>query len=389
MNQGRTVFAQLLDFLPKYEFDKCVARYRGDHRIRRLSTYEQFLILAFAQLTYRESLRDIENCLGALGSRLYHCGLRRAPSRSTLADANEKRDWRIFGDFAQVLIHRAAALHADEPLGSDIGQMAYALDSTTIDLCLSVFPWATFRKAKAAIKLHTLLSLRGNYPSVVIITPASVHDVNILDRLTFEAGSFYLFDRGYLDFTRLFRLSQAGAFYVTRAKTNFRFRQRTKRPVERSTGLRGDQSVALVGFYARKSYPTLLRRVTYRDPESGQVLVFLTNNFEIPALSVAQLYRSRWQVELFFKWIKQHLRIKAFYGTTENAVRTQVWTAVTVYLLVVLIRKELKTTISLQAMLQIFSLTLFEKTPLLSAISKDSASGDDPNVNNEPCLPGF
>jgi hypothetical protein len=267
--------------------------------------------------------------------------------------------------------------------------MAYALDSTTIDLCLSVFPWATFRKAKAAIKLHTLLSLRGNYPSVVIITPASVHDVNILDRLTFEAGSFYLFDRGYLDFTRLFRLSHAGAFYVTRAKTNFRFRQRTKRPVERSTGLRGDQSVALVGFYARKSYPTLLRRVTYRDPESGQVLVFLTNNFEIPALSVAQLYRSRWQVELFFKWIKQHLRIKAFYGTTENAVRTQVWTAVTVYLLVALVRKELKTTISLHAMLQIFSLTLFEKTPLLSAISKDFASGGDFNVNNEPCLPGF
>ncbi len=389
MNQGRTVFAQLLDFLPRYEFDKCVARYRGDHRNRRLSTYEQFLILAFAQLTYRESLRDIANGLGALGSRLYHSGLRRAPSRSTLADANEKRDWRIFADFAQVLIHRAAALHVDEPFGGELTQMAYALDSTTIDLCLSVFPWATFRKAKAAIKLHTLLSLRGNYPSVVIITPASVHDVNILDRLIFEAGSFYVFDRGYLDFTRLYRLGLAGAFYVTRAKKNFRYRQRTTRPVERSTGLRGDQTVALVGFYARQSHPTLMRRVSYRDPESGQVLVFLTNNFEIPALSVAQLYRSRWQVELFFKWIKQHLRIKAFYGTTENAVRTQVWTAVTIYLLVALVRKALKTTISLHAMLQIFSLTLFEKTPLFSAISQDFAPQDIPDIKNEPCLPGF
>ena len=389
MNQGRTVFAQLLDFFPRYEFDKCVARYQGDHRVRRLSTYEQFLILVFAQLTYRESLRDIENCLGALGSRLYHSGLRQAPSRSTLAEANEKRDWRIFADFAQVLIRRATELHAGGPLFGDLTQMAYALDSTTVDLCLSVFPWATFRKAKAAIKLHTLLSLRGNYPSVVIITPASVHDVNILDRLTFEAGSFYVFDRGYLDFKRLFQLGLTGAFYVTRAKKNFRYRKQAGRPVERLTGLRTDQSVALVGFYARKSHPTLLRRVTYRDPESGQLLVFLTNNFDIPALSVAQLYRSRWQVELFFKWIKQHLRIKAFYGTSENAVRTQVWTAVTAYLLVALVRKELKTATSLHAMLQIFSLTLFEKKPLFSAISDNSVSKNSPDLNEDPCLPGF
>ena len=389
MNQGRTVFAQLLDFLPRYEFDKCVARYRGDRRIRRLSTYEQLLILLFAQLTYRESLRDIENCLGALGSRLYHSGLRQAPSRSTLAEANEKRDWRIFADFAQVLIRRATELHADGPLVGDLTQMAYALDSTTVDLCLSVFPWATFRKAKAAIKLHTLLSLRGNYPSVVIITPASVHDVNILDRLTFEAGSFYVFDRGYLDFKRLFQLGLTGAFYVTRAKKNFRYRKQAGRPVERLTGLLSDQSVALVGFYARKSHPTLLRRVTYRDPESGQLLVFLTNNFDIPALSVAQLYRSRWQVELFFKWIKQHLRIKAFYGTSENAVRTQVWTAVTAYLLVALVRKELKTETSLHAMLQIFSLTLFEKKPLFTAISDNSTSENSPDLNEVPCLPGF
>jgi hypothetical protein len=389
VNQGRTVFAQLLDFLPRYEFDRCVERYRGDHGVRSLSTYEQFLILAFAQLTYRESLRDIEHCLGALGSRLYHCGLRRPPARSTLADANERRDWRIFADFAQVLIRRAAALHADETFGVDLAQMAYALDSTTIDPCLSVFPWATFRKAKAAIKLHTLLSLRGNYPSVVIVTPASVHDVNILDRLTFEAGSFYVFDRGYLDFGRLFKLGLSGAFYVTRARKNFRYRRHASRPVERATGLRSDQTVALVGFRVRKAHPTLLRRITYRDPESGSLLVFLTNNFEIPALSVAQLYRRRWQVELFFKWIKQHLRIKAFYGTTDNAVRTQVWTAVAVYLLIALVRQQLKTPISLLVMLQIFSLTLFEKIPLLSALSNDFTSRETSDINPEPSLPGF
>jgi hypothetical protein len=389
VNQGRTVFAQLLDFLPKYEFDKCVARYRGDHRVRRLTTYEQLLILTFAQLTCRESLRDIENCLGALGTRLYHCGLRQAPSRSTLAEANEKRDWRIFADFAQVLIRRAAALYADEPFGGELAQMTYALDSTTIDLCLSVFPWATFRKAKAAIKLHTLLALRGNYPSVVIITPASVHDVNFLDRLVFEAGSFYVFDRAYLDFARLFRLGLSGAFYVTRARKNFRCRRLAARPVERPSGLRSDQTVALVGFNVRKAHPTLLRRVTYRDPESGRLLVFLTNNFEIPALSVARIYRSRWQVELFFKWIKQHLRLKAFYGTTENAVRTQVWTALTAYLLVALVRKQLNSSLGLHAMLQIFSLTLFEKTPLLSALSNDPSSPHDPNIKNNPCLPGF
>jgi hypothetical protein len=389
VNHGRTVFAQLVDFLPRYEFDQCVARYGGNRRIRALPTYEQFLILAFAQLTYRESLRDIESCLEALGPRLYHSGLRTAPARSTLADANERRDWRIFADFAQVLIREAARLYANEPFGAELQQTAYALDSTTIDLCLSLFPWAGFRKTKAAVKLHTLLALRGNYPAVVIVTTGRVHDVNILDQLSFEAGSFYIVDRGYLDFGRLFRLGQAGAFYVTRARKDFCYKVRARRPVDRATGLRADQTVALVGFYTRKSHPTLLRRVVYLDRASGKSLVFLTNNFAVPALSVADLYRCRWQVELFFKWIKQHLRIKAFYGTSENAVRIQVWTALAVYVLVAIVRKQLKLQNSLHSMLQILSLTLFEKTPRFVELFSDSSSGPKPNITSEPCLPGF
>ena len=389
MNQGRTVFAQLIDFLPRYEFDKCVARYRSNHRIRSLPAYEHFLILAFAQLTYRESLRDIESCLGALGSRLYHCGLHKPPSKSTLADANEKRDWRVFADFAQVLIKHASHLYAEEPFGVDLSQAAYALDSTTVDLCLSLFPWAKFRKTKAAIKLHTLLALRGNYPAVVIITTGRVHDVNILDQLVFEPGSFYIVDRGYLDFGRLYHLSGTGAFYVTRARKDFRYRIHESRTVDPATGLRADQSVALVGFYVRKSYPALLRRVVYKDPDSGKLLVFLTNNFEIPALTVAQLYRCRWQVELFFKWIKQHLRIKAFYGTSDNAVRTQVWTAISIYVLVASVRKQLKVETSLHTMLQIFSITLFEKTPLFAGLFDDLPPEKIPNLNKAPYLPGF
>ena len=389
MNEGRTVFAQLLDCLPKYEFDKCVRRYRGNYRVRKLPAYEQFVVLAFAQLTWRESLRDIETCLGALGSKLYHSGIRQAPARSTLADANETRDWRIFADFAQVLIQQAATLYANEPLAAQLQQAAYALDSTTIDLCLSLFPWATFRRRKAAIKLHTVLSLQGNFPTVVIVTPGSVHDVNILDQLVYEAGSFYIMDRGYLDFARLHRIQQHSAFFVTRAKKNLRFHRRYSRPVKKATGLRFDQTVVLSGFYPQRAYPDALRRIGYRDPQTGQALVFLTNNFTVTALAIAQLYHGRWQIELFFKWIKQHLRIKAFYGTSQNAVRTQIWIAIAVYLMVAILKKRLHLDSSLYSILQILSLTLFEKTPILQALSQPQLQPIPPHQQNQPCLPGF
>jgi hypothetical protein len=389
MNHGRTVFSQVMDGLPKYEFDLCVERYRGNFRVRSLPTYEQFLVMAFAQLTYRESLRDIETCLGVVGTKLYHSGIRQAPARSTLADASEKRDWRIFADFAQQLIAQAAVLYADEPFGVELKQAAYALDSTTIDLCLSLFPWAKFRRTKAAIKLHTLLALRGNYPTVVIVTTGRVHDVNILDQLAFEAGSFYIFDRGYVDFARLHRLHLSGAFFVTRAKKNFRFARRYSQPVDKSTGLLLDQTVGLVGFYALRNYPTALRRIAYRDPLTGKKLVFLTNNFTVPALTIAHLYRCRWQIELFFKWIKQHLRIKNFYGTSDNAVRTQVWVAISVYVLVALLKKRLKLPLSLHAMLQILSLTLFEKTPLLQVFSDPDMFKNNIDPHNQPSLPGL
>ena len=389
MNHGRTIFSQLMDGLPKYEFDQCVERYRGNFRVRSLPAYEQFLIMAFAQLTYRESLRDIETCLGVVGTKLYHSGIRQAPARSTLADASEKRDWRIFADFAQQLIAQAAVLYADEPFGVELKQAAYALDSTSIDLCLALFPWAKFRRTKAAIKLHTLLALRGNYPTVVIVTTGRVHDVNILDQLAFEPGSFYIFDRGYVDFARLHRLHLSGAFFVTRAKKNFRFSRRYSQPVDKSTGLLLDQTVALVGFYALRNYPPTLRRIAYRDPLTGKKLVFLTNNFTLPALTIAHLYRCRWQIELFFKWIKQHLRIKNFYGTSDNAVRTQVWIAISVYVLVALLKKRLKLPLSLHAMLQILSLTLFEKTPLLQVFSDPDMFKNTINPHNQPSLPGF
>jgi len=389
MNEGRTVFSQLLDCLPKYEFDKCVQRYRGNFRVRRLTSYEQFVVMAFAQLTWRESLRDIETCLHALGSKLYHSGIRQPTARSTLADANETRDWRIFADFAQILIQRAAALYANEPFAAELQQAAYALDSTTIDLCLSLFPWATFRRRKAAIKLHTLLTLQGNFPTVVIITPGSVHDVNILDQLVYEAGSFYIMDRGYLDFARLHRIQQYSAFFVTRAKKNFRFQRRYSRPVDKSTGLRFDQTVELSGFYAQRAYPDTLRRIGYRDPQTGKALVFLTNNFTVPALAIAQLYHGRWQIELFFKWVKQHLRIKAFYGTSQNAVRTQIWIAISVYLLVAILKKRLHLDSSLYTILQILSLTLFEKMPISQALSQPPLSTELSNSQIQPCLPGF
>ena len=378
-----------MDELPKHAFDRCVRRYTGNKHVRRLPTYEHFLVLAFAQLTYRESLRDIETCLRALGSKLYHSGIGQPTARSTLADANEKRDWRIFSEFAQVLIQEARALYADEPFGAELQQAAYALDSTTIDLCLSLFPWAKFRRRKAAIKLHTLLALRGNFPTVVLLTPGKVHDVNILDDLTCEPGSFYIADRGYLDFTRLYRLHLCGAFFVTRAKKNSRFQRRYSRPIDKSTGLRFDQTVVLTGFYSRQQYPEALRRIGFRDPKTGKALVFLTNNFTEPALTIAQLYRCRWQVELFFKWIKQHLRIKAFYGTSENAVRIQVWTALAVYVLVAIVRKRLRLTASPYTILQILSLSLFEKTPILQVLSQQPPPPLMPDLHNQPCLPGF
>jgi len=389
MNEGRTVFAQLLDCLPQYEFDKCVRRYHGNFRVRKLPCYEQFAVMAFAQLTWRESLRDIETCLRALGAKLYHSGIRQPTARSTLADANETRDWRIFADFAQVLIQQATTLYADEPFAAELQQAAYALDSTTIDLCLALFPWATFRRRKAAIKLHTLLTLQGHFPTVVIITPGSIHDVNILDQLVYEAGSFYIMDRGYLDFARLHRIHEHSAFFVTRAKKNFRCRRRYSRAVDKRTGLRFDQTVVRCGFYAQRAFPQVLRRIGYRDPQTGKALVFLTNNFTVPALVIAQLYHGRWHIELFFKWIKQHLRIKAFYGTSENAVRTQIWIAIAVYLLVAILKKRLHLNLSLYTILQILSLTLFEKTPILQVLSQQPPSIPLPDTQIQPCLPGF
>ncbi len=389
MNEGRTVFAQLMDVLPKYEFDKCVRRYDGNHRVRSLPTYEQFLVLAFAQLTYRESLRDIETCLRALSSKLYHAGIRQPTARSTLADANEKRDWRIFSDFAQVLIQQASVLYANEPFGVELQQAAYALDATTIDLCLSLFPWAKFRRHKAAVKLHTLLNLRGNFPTVVILTTGKVHEVNILDDLVYEPGTFYIVDRGYLDFARLYRLHLSGAFFVTRARKNFDCQRRYSRPVDKRSGLRFDQTVVPRSFYPRRYYPEGIRRIGFRDPLTERGLVFLTNNFTEPALTIAQLYRCRWQVELFFKWIKQHLRIKAFYGTSENAVRIQVWTAISVYVLVSILKKRLGLSASLYTILQILSLSLFEKAPILQVLSQQSPPPDMPDANIQPILPGF
>ena len=389
MNEGRTVFSQLLDCFPKYEFDKCVQRYRGNFRVRSLPAYEQFLVMAFAQLTYRESLRDIETCLRALGPKLYHSGIRKPTARSTLADANEQRDWRIFADFAQVLMQQASTLYAGDAFAVELQQAAYALDSTTIDLCLSLFPWARFRRDTAALKIHTLLALRGNYPTVVIVTPSRVHDVNILDQLTYEPGSFYIFDRGYIDFARLNRLHQSGAFFVTRAKKRFRCQRRYSRPVDKTCGLRLDQTVTLVNFYASRDYPGTLRRIGFRDPQSGKPLVFLTNDFTQPALIIAQLYRCRWQIELFFKWLKQHLRIKAFYGTSANAVRTQIWIAISVYLLDALLKKRLHLNLSLYSILQILSLTLFEKTPISQALSSSPLPSPITTIPNQQCLPGF
>lgn len=375
MNIGGTVFSQLMDFLPMDDFRKCVMRYRGNHKVQSFSCLDQFLCMAFAQLTFRESLRDIESCLRAIQSKLYHMGIRGPIARSTLADANENRDWRIYADFAQVLIHTARSLYAHDEFGIDLDQTVYALDSTTIDLCLSLFPWARFRKRKGAIKLHTLIDLRGNIPSFIRITDGKVHDVNVLDDLIPEPGSFYIMDRGYLDFARLHALAQSLAFYVTRAKINLDFRRLYSHVVDKSSGLRSDQTILLSGINTAQQYSDKLRRIRYFDAEHQNNLIFLTNNFTLPALTIAQLYKARWNVELFFKWIKQHLRIKAFYGTSENAVKTQVWIAISVYVLVAIIKKQLNLDLSLYTILQILSITLLEKTPIAQALAgSDSQS---------------
>ena len=376
MNTGRTVFSQIMDFLPLREFRKCVQRYRGNHKVQKFSCMDQFLCMAFAQLTYRESLRDIEACLRAMQSKLYHMGIRSRIAKSTLADANENRDWRIYADFAQVLIHIARGLYIEEEFAVELDQTVYALDSTTIDLCLALFPWAKFRKHKAGVKLHTLLDLRGNIPTFIRITEALVHDVNILDDIIPEAGSFYIMDRGYLDFGRLYIFHQCLAFFITRAKGNFRFRRLYSHPIDKSTGLRCDQTIMLTSFYPSKDYPEKLRRIHYVDKETEQNLVFLTNCFTLPAITIAQLYKCRWQVELFFKWIKQHLRIKAFFGTSENAVKTQVWIAISVYVLVAIIKKELNLDLNLYTILQILSVTLFEKVSILQVLMEAAYKTD-------------
>jgi hypothetical protein len=380
---AQTVFAQLTDFVPRYEFQRCVARYRGHHRVRRFSCWDQFLCMAFAQLTYRESLRDIEACLRAVEGKLYHLGLRGHVSRSTLADANESRDWRIFADFAQGLIHTARTLYLDEPLAVDLANTVYALDATIIDLCLSVFPWARYRRRDAAIKLHTQLDLRGSIPTVVQITEGKRADVTFLDDPVIEPGAIYIMDRGYVDLERLHRFTEAAAFFVTRTKKGMRFRRRVSRPVDFATGLVSDHTIGVVTPEARRSYPEPLRRVRYLDPQTKKRFGFLTNNFTLPALTIAHLYKSRWQVELFFKWIKQHLRIKAFYGTSENAVKTQIWVALSVYVLVAIVRKRLALDISLYQLLQILSVTLLEKSPILQAVFASGTQVDDIDPRNQ------
>jgi hypothetical protein len=368
MNSGRTVFSQLIDFLPHQEFQKCVARYSGGRYLKNLSCWDQYLAMAFAQLTYRESLRDIEACLRSVGGKLYHMGFRGKVARSTLADANESRDWRIYADFAQILIAIARPLYVHDPIGVDLDQSLYALDSTTIDLCLSLFPWAKFRKHKAAVKMHTLLDLHGNIPTFIRITDGKVHDVNILDEIMPEAGAFYVMDRGYIDFERLFVFTLCSAFFVVRTKENVLLQRRYSHPVDKTTGVRSDHTVILTSFESASVYPDAFRRVTYLDMETKKRFKFLTNNFTLPAHVIAQIYKQRWQVELFFKWIKQHLRIKAFYGTSENAVKTQIWIAVSIYVLVAILRKRLELEASLYQTLQILSVTLFEKTPILQAL---------------------
>jgi hypothetical protein len=389
MHVGRIVFAQLIDHIPPYEFTKCVERYGGNYKFRGFSCLDQFLCLAFAQLTYRESLRDIEACLRSVDSKLYHMGIRGKVSRSTLADANETHDWRIFSDFAQVLINIARPMYASESLGFDLDNTVYALDSTTIDLCLSVFPWARFRARKAAVKLHTLLDLRGPIPTFIEVSDGKVHDVNILDSIVPEADSFYVMDRAYVDFARLHVFHRSGAFFVTRTKKGILLRRRYSRPVDTGTGLRSDHTVVLAAAASHKKYPDPLRRVRFLDEKRQRHLTFLTNNFDLPAITICHLYKSRWQVELFFKWIKQHLRIKAFYGYTENAVKTQVWIAVSIYVLVAIFKKRLGVEASLHEILQVLSLNLFEKVPVLQALGRVGSQEKSEAISNQLNLLGL
>ena len=389
MHNGRFIFSELISHLPHKEFQKCVARYDDDSQSRTFSHWDQYLTMAFAQLTYRESLRDIEACLRSVTGKLYHLGIRSKVARTTLADANESRDWRIFADFAQVLIRIARPLYAADPIGVDLAHSVYALDSTTIDLCLSLFPWAKFRRHKGAVKMHTLLDLHGNIPTFISITNGKVHDVNILDEIAPEAGAFYVMDRGYVDFERLYVFTLSAAFFVVRTKSNVLIQRRYSHPVDKTTGVRSDHTVILTAINSVKAYPDQLRRVSYLDVKTRKRFKFLTNNFMLPALTIAQIYKSRWQVELFFKWIKQHLRIKAFYGTSENAVKTQIWVAVSVYVLVAIIRKRLALEASLYQILQILSVTLFEKTPILQALQASDSQEELPDPGNQLILFDF
>jgi len=383
MYQGKTIFSQIMSFIPKYQFNKCVDKYNGNYKVRSFSCWDQFLSMSFAQLTYRESLRDIEACLQAQSHNQYHIGLRSKVSKSTLADANENRDWRIYADFAKVLISEAVELYADEELSIELKNTAYALDSSTIDLCLSLFPWAKFRKNKSAIKLHTLLNLRGSIPTFIEITDGLTHDVNILDVLIPEPASFYIMDRGYIDFERLHRFTENFAYFIVRAKKNFNFKRLYSLKVDKITGLKCDQIVKLAGYYASRDYPEKMRRIKFYDSEKDSLIVLLTNNFEIPALNVAEFFRSRWKIELFFKWIKQHLRIKAFYGTSENAVKTQIWISISIYVLIAIIKKKLKIQCSLYKILQILSLTLFEKVPISQLFSDFNLSKNNCCFDNQ------
>ena len=386
MHAGRIVFAQLIDFLPKKQFDRCVRRYRGNHRIKTFSCFDQYLCMAFAQITYRQSLRDIETCLRAMQPKLYHCGIRGNVSRTTLAKANENRDWRIYADFAHLLINKARTLYADEDFGIQLNREVYALDSTTIDLCLSLFPWAKFRKHKAAVKVHTLMDLKGSIPTFIRITGGKVHDVNILDEMILDSGAIYIMDRGYLDFARLFTFTQNLSTFITRARSNFDYHRLCYRRVDKTTGLRCDQTIRLNGFYSSQDYPAALRRVGYFDVETNKKFVFLTNNFTLPALTIAQLYKCRWRIEIFFKWIKQYLRIKTFFGTSENAVKTQIWIAISVYILVAIVKKELKIKLSLGEILQILSIVLFEKVYITEVLMKNVSQNENTQFHNQLLL---
>ncbi len=377
MYTGKLIFSQIMDFMPLQTFRRCVEKYRGNFKVRKFSCLDQFFCMAFAQITYRESLRDIEVCLRSQNNKLYHMGIRGDICRSTLANANENRDWRIYAELAHSLIATARTLYSKDAFIEELDETVYALDSTTIDLCLSVFPWAAFRKNKGAIKLHTLLDLKGNIPTFIHISDGKLHDVNALDLISLEPGAFYVMDRGYVDFKRLYTFTEIAAFFVTRAKINIKFRRLYSYPVDRDTGLICDQTILLTGTASRKSYPDKLRRVKFHDQATDKTLVFLTNNFKLPALTIAQLYRSRWQVELFFKWIKQHLRIKRFFGTSENAVKTQIWIAISVYVLVAIMKKQLHLKESLYTILQVLSVSAFEKVPIYQLIT-------DHDYNNEP-----